>query len=128
MKRRVKQLDDAGARRRYEYQLQKRFGITVAQYVTLGKLQGWCCAICGRSREELEQDLVVDHDHATGRVRALLCNACNHGLGRFQDRIDWLLNAVAYLRRFQLNECNNVQLNDGSTPSPSCGSPEHGEG
>lgn len=50
------------------------------------------CAICGS-----EEKLVVDHDHKTGKVRAMLCNHCNRGLGHFRDNPATLQNAIEYL-------------------------------
>lgn len=51
------------------------------------------CAICGSYT-----NLHIDHDHNTGRVRGLLCSSCNRGLGCFVDNIEYLLQAVAYLK------------------------------
>jgi hypothetical protein len=51
------------------------------------------CTICGK-----EERLVVDHDHETGKVRGLLCNHCNRGLGHFRDNIEFLEDAIKYLR------------------------------
>ena len=48
--------------------------------------------ICGD-----EGQLVVDHDHQTGKVRGMLCNHCNRGLGHFRDSPMLLEFAAQYL-------------------------------
>ena len=50
------------------------------------------CIICGA-----ETTLVVDHDHATGKIRGMICNKCNLGIGLFQDDPDLLEFARIYL-------------------------------
>ena len=50
------------------------------------------CVICG-SKEKL----VVDHDHKTGKIRGMLCNHCNRGLGHFRDDPTLLEFASQYL-------------------------------
>ena len=50
------------------------------------------CVICGT-----EETLVVDHDHTTGKVRGMLCNHCNRGLGHFRDDPTLLEFAAQYL-------------------------------
>lgn len=51
------------------------------------------CLICNSSEK-----LVVDHDHKTGKVRGMLCNHCNRGLGHFRDSLDALQKAIDYLK------------------------------
>jgi hypothetical protein len=97
MKRRYN--TDKRARERYIYQLKRRFGMGPEDYVRMGKRQNWRCLICQRSRDELQQDLVVDHDHATGRVRGLLCKACNQALGLLQDDVVRVGRVLSYLSR-----------------------------
>jgi hypothetical protein len=53
------------------------------------------CAICGAPPGE--KRLAIDHSHATGRVRSLLCISCNNGLGRFKDDPALLRSAADYL-------------------------------
>ena len=50
------------------------------------------CTICGD-----EGDLVVDHDHKNNKIRGILCNRCNKGLGLFRDSPDLLEYARIYL-------------------------------
>ena len=57
------------------------------------------CKICGR-----ERNLVGDHDHVTGTYRGKLCNACNIGLGMFQDDPQVLERALAYLKYWKLKD------------------------
>lgn len=54
----------------------QRYGISAEQYDEMVKRQAGRCLICGRMATRLN----VDHDHATGAVRGLLCNACNPAL------------------------------------------------
>jgi len=43
--------------------------------------------------------LAVDHNHDTGKVRELLCNTCNNGLGCFKDDPKLLQSAIKYLNK-----------------------------
>lgn len=80
------------ARRRYK--LKRKFGITIDEYNEMVEAQNGRCAICGCAVEVL----VIDHDHRTGTVRALLCNGCNVGIGYFKENVDIMLAAISYLR------------------------------
>jgi hypothetical protein len=76
------------------YHLTRRYGITAAEADYLLSEQGGLCAICKAAPAKH-----VDHDHATGAVRALLCFNCNGGLGQFKDD-PRLLHAAAYYVQF----------------------------
>lgn len=84
-----------------------KYGITEEDYYSLLKAQKGICKICGNppcskdhpANKDNKYYLHVDHDHSDGRIRGLLCNACNNGLGRFKDRIDLLQKAIEYLKR-----------------------------
>ncbi len=64
--------------------------------------QGRVCAICSRPEKQLRRGvlkrLAVDHCHTTGKIRGLLCAACNVTLGKFGDDPVLLDVAAAYLR------------------------------
>ena len=85
--------------------LQRKYGLTTYDLAAMAEKQDHRCAICGEKEKEqrngLVKHLAVDHDHKTGRIRELLCTACNKGLGHFQDDIDLMLKAIAYLRKHQ---------------------------
>lgn len=70
-----------------------RYGLTLEDLGRMRSEQEGCCACCG----DEAQKLVVDHDHATGVVRALLCEPCNKGIGHFKDDPSRLLAAIRYL-------------------------------
>ena len=74
----------------------KRYGLTPEDYERMVRDQNGRCTICNYENDG--KKLVVDHCHKTGKVRALLCDDCNQGLGRFFDRPDWLEKAAAYVR------------------------------
>jgi len=75
------------------------YGLTHDDYDQMLINQDGHCALCPAVPPEGAY-LHIDHCHATGRVRKLLCPACNRGLGAFGDDLDRLLRAVDYLREF----------------------------
>lgn len=80
-----------------------KFGLTRAQYDEMLHAQSGVCAICREPERTVVQGrvkaLAVDHDHQTGRIRALLCNNCNRAIGLLKDSVDTLVAAAAYLER-----------------------------
>ena len=77
--------------------LRETYGIKLSDYAAMLEAQGHKCAICGQDETRFKKKLVIDHDHATGEVRQLLCNMCNHGIGNFKDDIDLMANAIKYI-------------------------------
>lgn len=78
------------------------YNLSAAEYEAMLAKQESRCAICG-TRDWAGKHGVphVDHCHETNKVRGLLCDSCNSGLGRFKDRPEVLELAAAYLRRHQ---------------------------
>lgn len=75
-----------------------RYGLPPERFFALILDQQSACAICGADFTALG-GIRVDHDHATGRVRGLLCSPCNTGLGQFHDDPGTLRTAAEYLER-----------------------------
>ena len=55
------------------------------------------CAVCRIAKPKGKNSWHVDHDHATGKVRGVLCGHCNAGLGHFRDKVKTLRAAIYYL-------------------------------
>ncbi|HEY1956031.1 MAG TPA: endonuclease VII domain-containing protein [Polyangiaceae bacterium] len=85
---------------RFAHSLHRKLGITRLRYLSMLDAQGRRCAICGvvANLERLFA-FCVDHDHRTGKVRALLCRDCNVLIGIAKEDPSVLTNAAAYLTR-----------------------------
>ncbi len=77
--------------------LARKHGVPADTLMTMLEAQGRCCAIC--QRPESTRALHLDHDHATGRIRAFLCARCNAILGFAGDSGELLQEAFAFLRK-----------------------------
>ena len=73
-----------------------KYNITKEEYLEKIKIQNNCCKICGKSNNN--KNLFVDHNHKTNKVRDLLCAKCNTGLGMFEENIEYMNNAISYLK------------------------------
>ena len=76
------------------------YGITRAERDAMQEAQGGLCAICKQPPDPRHQgaSLHIDHCHATGKIRGLLCGHCNTMLGLAKDSEVILQAAIAYLR------------------------------
>jgi len=74
------------------YERLRRAGSSIDEYIEIVKLQAGLCAICG-----VEEELVIDHDHVTNKLRGLLCRNCNSGIGLLKDSQIVLQKAIEYL-------------------------------
>lgn len=77
-----------------KHNIKKYYGLSWNEYEKLLERFNNKCGICGGIDPI---SLSVDHDHKTGKVRGLLCNNCNNGLGRFKDSPELLAKAIEYL-------------------------------
>jgi hypothetical protein len=106
------------ARNKHKWHNQKRNFIFIGksglkihkdQYEKMHDKQKGLCALCGnkekvinhKSKDKTPRKLAIDHCHKTGKIRELLCYACNVSLGKFDDSIENLQSAIAYLKKHQ---------------------------
>ena len=86
--------------RRKSYTLKFKYGITQRQKDDLLRDQGGVCANKGCDCVDPGQRAwQVDHDHATGVIRGILCWRCNAALGLVDDKQAKLLGLIEYLNR-----------------------------
>lgn len=83
--------------------------VDAAGYLALMDEQAGLCAICGNPEHRHDPSgrvkrLAVDHNHATGAARGLLCQDCNTAIGLLSDDPHRASRAVAYLQKWHLSE------------------------
>ncbi len=98
---------DAKLKSALKWHYKNKYGMTVEERQKLFDEQNGKCAICSCDMN-LDGDLnkaqaVIDHDHKTGKVRGMLCNLCNTGLGKFKDSVEVIEKAIAYLEKRNAN-------------------------
>ena len=94
-KERIKGLSVTDKKRyQKQYTLKRKYNITLEQYEILLNNSNGKCDLCSKIFTEIPH---LDHDHKTKKVRGLLCNNCNLGLGLFKDDENILHKAIKYL-------------------------------
>ncbi len=81
-----------------EYNLRAKYGISPQQYRDMIDAQLGMCAICADIMQP-GPGTHLDHCHATGKLRQMLCSKCNVGIGFFRDNSGLLRDAADYLDR-----------------------------
>jgi len=74
-------------------------GFTYDDYEKMRLQQDNKCYICGGTHSA-KHSLCIDHNHKTGKPRALLCHNCNNGMGKLKDDVILLEKVIAYLKHF----------------------------
>ncbi len=85
--------------------LKHRYGMNLKEYNTLFVRQNGLCAGCLKHQVNFSRRLAVDEDPQfkgteTPRIRGLLCNACNRGLGYCKDSPLVLRRLADYLEKW----------------------------
>lgn len=79
--------------------LEYNYRVSEEDYQTLLELQNSRCAGCNKHQADMKRKFVVDHDHATGMVRGLLCYGCNAILGQAKDNVQTLRTLAQYVEQ-----------------------------
>lgn len=85
----------------------RNYGITEAEYEAMKESQGQRCHLCDGVGFVMDtghgshERLCVDHDHATGKVRKLLCHNCNRALGLLKDSPTLMRKAAEYIEKYK---------------------------
>ena len=74
-------------------QLKRDYGIDLTEFNRLKEVQNFQCALCDVKYDRL----VVDHCHKTGKIRAILCDLCNTGIGKLKENPELLRKAADYI-------------------------------
>lgn len=81
------------------YRLKSQYGMTPDEWLEMFEGQGFACAACHSATPGGRGHWAVDHHHASGKVRGILCNSCNLALGQLQDDEGRILALLGYLQR-----------------------------
>lgn len=88
---------DVSPTERWEWYIKHQYSLTIKQHNEMIEAQKGLCAIC-----KLKRKLHIDHDHATGKVRGLLCKSCNYKLlGMIEKNIKLVEMAISYLKKWR---------------------------
>lgn len=84
-----------------DWSREQKYGLKRGNFAKMLKRQDYKCAIQGcEIKHSKGRGLVVDHCHTNKKVRALLCDGCNRGLGSFRENVKALIGAAKYVRKF----------------------------
>ena len=86
--------------------LKRIYGISLEEYEDILNSQNRGCAICDKKEDTFlpiqghSKNLAVDHDKKTNKIRGILCENCNRGIGLLDHNVDLLKKAIDYLNQF----------------------------
>lgn len=107
---RLKKQRESGAKHRKKFperhrkaHYKRKYGLDPKEYDLIFERQEGCCAICKKEESGMRlgriKSLSVDHCHTTGKVRGLLCQSCNTGIGLLKEDTKLFMAAIEYLEK-----------------------------
>ena len=103
-KEQIKAYYEANKEKAENCSLKYKYNITLKERNLMLKKQKKKCKICNVTFSKIKFGLTerttacIDHCHTTNKVRGILCNLCNVGLGSFKDNTEILTKAINYLK------------------------------
>jgi len=88
-----------------------RYGIEQEDFERMVIERDGKCDMCHKVPTGKRKTLCIDHDHSTGKIRGLLCSACNNGLGFLGDNVDIPAKVQQYLQLPSLPEFRKSSRN-----------------
>lgn len=95
--------DEDVIKRNKNNRLLRNYNISLEIYNKMFNDQNGCCSICKKHQSEFKRSLCVDHNHITGKVRALLCSNCNKAIGLLNENIKALEESIKYIKHHEKN-------------------------
>lgn len=94
--------DEVKARAR-KSRLKRMYGITPEQWDEMFARQGGRCALCGKHASEFKNRLHTDHNHKSGKTRALVCFYCNRRrIGQLS--LEWVRKLLEYFEKYDVED------------------------
>lgn len=61
--------------------------------------KNWKCPICEVDKIRVfKNDICLDHNHKTGKIRGYICGSCNASIGKFHEDIVRMERAIKWLK------------------------------
>jgi hypothetical protein len=98
MAKRAEERKETKRKQNRERNYLQKYGLTIQEVEEKAAAQGGICFICRNPFSE-SRPIAVDHCHASGVVRDLLCRSCNTGIGMLEEDQGRILRAMTYVRR-----------------------------
>ena len=95
----------------------RRMGLSPGDYDAMFHNQSGVCDVCGAPERRRGRSLAVDHNHATGVVRALLCHDCNIALGLLREQPEIARSLADYMEHHQNRPVSRKYLKVAGTPT-----------
>lgn len=86
--------------------LKSKYGITRNEYLKILESQDFKCAICGKPQSEHSRNFALDHNHKSGKIRGIVCDGCNYGIGFLENHFE---KYFKYLKKYDVDIISHIE-------------------